>query len=286
MTSDNGNGNGNGLGLEWGAIMVAMCLLAIALRALPSLEVVVAANRDESHRRPTAAAEFWSESQSILAGRDLEGGGTWLGLTRDGRVAAVTNFREPGRAIPGAPSRGRLVSDFLLGGASAKDYAAEVHARGSICNGFNLVVGNRGGWWYCSNRGRPPQPIAPGIHGLSNHFLDTPWPKVVRVRDRLASLGGCPEPIDIDQVLAILDDRRQAAEAELPETGVGPEWERALSAPFIVTPEYGTRSSTVILIDSSARVRFCEQSFAADGTPCSRRDFSFSLDPLPSGGRW
>jgi uncharacterized protein with NRDE domain len=205
-------------------------------------------------------------------------------VTRGGRVAALTNYREPRATIAEAESRGLLVSQFLLGHSPARAYAAQVHARGEAYNGFNLVVGDRHGWWYCSNRGRPPEPIGAGVHGLSNHLLDTPWPKVRRMRSRIEALSRSHQQVDPDQLMTMLDDRCQAPDSALPDTGVGMVWERALSSPFIVTPDYGTRSSSVIVIDARGHLQFSEQSFAADGSATARRDFSLALDPAGEPG--
>jgi len=256
-----------------------VCLIFCAWRHHPRYRLVVAANRDEYLARPTAPAAFWPGSPGLLAGRDLEGGGTWLGLTRSGRFAAITNYREPGRAGSGAPTRGRLVSDFLRGERAALAYLEEVAAAGGRYNGFSLMVcdGEELAWY--SNRGGPPALLGPGLYGLSNHLLDTPWPKVERGKAWLAGLLAA-ERIAPEAVLAGLAEREPAPEAELPATGLAPELERALSARFVRAPGYGTRSSTVVLVEEGGAARFLERSYDEGGRALSERDFELRAAPV------
>ena len=222
--------------------------------------MILAANRDEFYERRTARAAFWADDADTLAGRDMERGGTWLGVTRGGRVAAVTNYREPGVKIADAPSRGHLVSGFLASDESAEEYLAKLSERAHLYNGFNLIVGAGGRLHYFSNRGGGPQEIEPGVHGLSNHLLDTPWPKVERGRKALSELveGGS---LSIEEVFRILADDARAEDDILPETGVGLELERMLSPLFIESQVYGTRSSTVLLFNRQGEVTFIERTF-------------------------
>lgn len=238
-----------------------MCLIALAWQAHPDYPLVVAANRDEFHQRPAAPARFWPEAPAVLAGRDLAAGGTWLGITRQGRFAALTNVREPDRA-PGTRSRGLLVSAFLQGRDRPEAYAGAVAAAGADYSGFNLLVGDADSLWWVSNRAPAPLPVAPGVHALSNHLLDTPWPKVRRARDGLARTLDAPA---VDALFALLADDRAAPDDELPDTGVGLAMERLLSPPFIRSAGYGTRCSSVLLAGRE-RILFAEQTYTADGT--------------------
>lgn len=246
-----------------------MCLIALAWQAHPDYPLVVAANRDEFHARATAPARFWPEAPAVLAGRDLAAGGTWMGVTRGGRFAALTNVREPGRA-QGSRSRGLLVSEYLLSGASPLDYATAVMAAGDDYSGFNLLVGDGAALVVCSNRGTPPTSLPPGVYGLSNHLLDSPWPKVVRAREALRAQAAAP---GVEGLMRLLADDAAAPDEDLPDTGIGLAMERLLSSPFIRSPAYGTRSSTVLLAGRE-RIRFVEQAFTPEG-PGERSDFEF-----------
>ncbi len=237
-----------------------MCLIALAWQAHPEYPLIVAANRDEFHRRPAQAARFWPEAPALLAGRDLAAGGTWLGITRTGRFAALTNVREPG-APQGSRSRGLLVSGFLQGADSPQAYAAAVAADGAHYSGFNLLVGDAGSLWWVSNRAPAPMPVTPGVHALSNHLFNTPWPKVQRARDGLTAALAAPTP---EALFALLADDRAAPDDELPDTGVGLAMERLLSPPFIRSGGYGTRCSSVLLAGRE-RIFFAEQTFTPDG---------------------
>jgi uncharacterized protein with NRDE domain len=252
-----------------------MCLILIAWQSHPDYPLVVAANRDEFFSRHTAAADFWDDAPDVLAGRDLEAGGTWLGVARSGRFAALTNYRDPSRKKPGAPSRGELVSRFLTGGTTPRNYLAELESGANRYNGFNLIFGDLDGLWCFSNCGEGEQALAPGVYGLSNHLLDTPWPKVARGKSALsAALQALP---DVAPLFALLRDDRIAPDEALPRTGVSLEWERLLSAAFVRSPAYGTRSATVLLRDRSGRMHFIEQGFRQDASPGERRKFAFTV---------
>ena len=257
-----------------------MCLILIAHRAVPGHVLVLAANRDEFFARPTRPADFWTDAPHVLAGRDLEKGGTWLGVTRDRRWAAVTNYRDGTRPETGSRSRGELVARYLLEGSSAAAYAAAVVSAGAEYHGFNLLVGDAEGVYCVSNRGSRPQALEPGIYGLSNHLLDTPWPKVERgKREMQALFGGNPED-PTEPLLALLADRRPAAENALPETGVSRDWEKLLSSAFIRAPGYGTRASSVLLIEHGGEARLRERSFGASAELLEDRRFRFSIAPV------
>ena len=219
-----------------------MCLIAIAWRAHPSHRLIVAANRDEYFGRPSAPAYFWDDHRGVLAGRDLEAGGTWLGITLKGRFAALTNYRNPADRKTGVPSRGALVSDFLTGDAGPAEYVKRIHKAGTGYNGFSLLVGDERSLWFFSNRGTLPQRVAPGVHGLSNHLLDTPWPKVEKAKARLAAQ--LEAPFDAAAAFALLSDTQRAPSKELPSTGVSLELEERLSAiRILASGGYGTRCS-------------------------------------------
>lgn len=259
-----------------------MCLILLAHEAHGRFPLVVAANRDEFYARPTLPAAWWADAPDVLGGRDLRGGGSWLGVTRSGRWAAVTNFREPAVERPGARSRGELVGDFLRGTDSPADYLDRLLSRADAYHGFNLLVGEPGAIYWLSNRAPPesaaaPVPLRPGVHGLSNHLLDTPWPKVERGRRAMEDLLGEAEPAT-DRMLEILLDRTVAADHDLPDTGIGADLERALSTLFIVTPDYGTRASTALLVDRGGHVVFVERTHRPGLQPEDRR-FGFELEP-------
>lgn len=258
-----------------------MCLILMALSSHPRYPLIVVANRDEFYARPTADAAFWDDAPHVLAGRDLREGGTWLGVSRSGRFAAVTNFRGPDAPLDAPVSRGQLVGDFLLGNQDTVDYLAGVAADGQRYRGFNLVAGTGVDIHYYANRGdRRPEPVKPGVHALSNHLLNTPWPKVQRAKARLnALLAG--ERVATDALLDLLLDQTPADEHELPDTGIGLARERQLSPIFIRTAEYGTRSSTALLIDAEGEVSFTERTFV-DGHPQSQRSFEFNLHEVPA----
>lgn len=253
-----------------------MCLILFAHRAHPEFPLVLAANRDEFYGRPTAPAGFWADVPHVLGGRDLTGGGSWLGITRSGRWAAVTNHRDPRPPDPRAPSRGRLVADFLRGDAPPDAYLRDLADTAGEYNGFNLLCGDRDALYWLSNRTDDgPVAVAPGVHGLSNALLDTPWPKVARGSRALSSLVNAADALEPRALLELLLDRTVAADDELPDTGVSSSLERALSAAFIATPEYGTRSSTALLVRRDGRVEFEERSWtpAIDGAATVRHSF-------------
>ncbi|MBS1795797.1 MAG: NRDE family protein [Acidobacteria bacterium] len=238
-----------------------MCVIFFAYHHHPDFPLVLLANRDEFYDRPTAAAGFWEDAPRIFAGRDLLFGGTWLGITETGRFAAVTNYRDP-RAPKGGSSRGALVGDFLAGDVSTEEYLHDVRRRAGEFSGFNLLVGElrpeKQTLGYFSNRGNDVEMLGPGVYGLSNHLLDTPWPKVESGKNRLRALLAAAEP-DKREMFEILRDRTTAADRDLPETGVGLERERLLSSIFIETPVYGTRSSSVVLFGRDYRISLDER---------------------------
>lgn len=259
-----------------------MCLIALAYDVHPVYRVILAANRDEFHDRPTLAIGPWSDAPRIIAGRDLRSGGTWLGVTPDGRWAAVTNVRGLGTPPPDPTSRGSLVSGFLQTDTPPPEYLDSILERAHAFDGFNLLVGDNAGVWWLSNHAEGGyKRVAPGIHGISNHLLDTPWPKVVRAKGAMAELMEREELPETGVILDLLMDRAYAADHELPATGVSPELERALSAPFIATPDYGTRSSSALLIRRDGQIYLAERTFDPAGTITGER--RFDLGPSASG---
>ncbi len=260
-----------------------MCLILIAHRADPRYRLVVAANRDEFFRRPTAPADYWSDAPHVLGGRDLEKGGTWLGIATDGRWAAVTNFRDGTSPEPGTGSRGGLVAGYLCGSARAQAYVASMEQCAHEYHGFNLLAGDGAGVHYLSNKDDGPIMLAPGVYGLSNHLLDSSWPKVERgklaVREVLAGTAK-PDKL-IETMLAALSDRNIAEERALPSTGISKDWEKLLSATFIGAPGYGTRASTVLLIDREGEVHFRERSFGERVELIEDRRYRFALAQEP-----
>ncbi|MDH0304572.1 MULTISPECIES: NRDE family protein [unclassified Pseudomonas] len=238
-----------------------MCLIVFAWRPGHALPLIVAANRDEFYARPTQALAAWDDAPGVHAGRDLEAGGTWLGVGPQGRFAALTNIRDPGQH-QGPRSRGELVAAYLHGELGVEAYLDQVAGRSGQYSGFNLLVGDGRRLGYLHARSATPQVLAPGVYGLSNAGLDTPWPKLLKARAGLERLLETPEP---QQLLALLSDGEPAAEAELPETGVGLATEKLLSSVFIASQNYGTRASTVLIVDDQGQRRMIERSFGPFG---------------------
>jgi len=255
-----------------------MCLVLIALDSHPDYPLIIAANRDEFYDRPTAPAAFWADAPSVLAGRDLRAGGTWLGVDRRGRFAAVTNYRQGQQERPAPRSRGRLVSDFLTTDTGAHEYIEHVRSDAGLYNSFNLIAGDAGGLIYYSDRDGRVRTLARGVYGLSNHLLDTPWPKVTSTKTAFvaALTGGTSDPTA--DLFALLADRHRADDDLLPATGIGREWERLLSSAFIASDDYGTRSSTVVLAGRDAGIIFIERTFGRRGEPGPEARFQFRAD--------
>jgi len=253
-----------------------MCLILLALQQHPSYKLILAANRDEYYDRPSAPPAFWNEAPGLLAGRDLRSGGTWLGITKKGRIAAITNYRDPASTKRNAPSRGWLVRDFLVGSEGSMEYLGKVRQEGRKFNGFNLLVGVKDELYWYSNRSGEIAKLSRGLHGISNRLLDTPWPKVIRGTQGISQILDKDVEIPTEILFDLLQDRTQASEEILPDTGVGIEWERILSPVFIVSPTYGTRSSTLILIDKKDQVTFIDRIFNSHRQPISSK-FSFTI---------
>jgi uncharacterized protein with NRDE domain len=257
-----------------------MCLLVLAWNVHPDYRLVLAANRDEFHARPAKALGWW-QSPRMLAGQDLQAGGTWLGTAPGGRFGVITNFRDLDGPLSGAPSRGRLIPEYMGSGAGARTFAAGLESRLGRYSGFNLLIGDPAHLYYITNRAAQPpaaRELLPGVYGLSNHLLDTPWPKLVRARSGFSRLlaEGRPTP---DALLEILTDREPAGSGDGSGNGVPAEMARALSAPLVVNPRFGTRCSTTLLIGRDGAMEVSEQSYAPDGSVTGRE--AFSLDATP-----
>jgi uncharacterized protein with NRDE domain len=247
-----------------------MCLILLANDLHPRYRLIVAANRDEFYERPSAPAGWWNDQPGVLAGRDLRGGGTWMGVTRTGHFSAITNFREPDKMAE-APSRGGLVLAALACGQTPERYLAGVQAEAGAYNGFNQIVGDRQSLWFYSNRDTvPPRELGRGLFGLSNHLLDTPWPKVEGGKRELAAALDLTGEGLVERLLELLADRSAPPDYCLPDTGVGLDFERILAPRFILSPVYGTRTSYVLLLDRKGEVVLVEQGFEngrANGRP-------------------
>lgn len=264
-----------------------MCLLVFRWSPAHSQRLVLVGNRDEFHARPTAPMHWW-DAPRLLAGRDLQAGGTWLAAGDDGRFGVVTNFRSPATP-PGGPSRGALIPQFFASGARPREYLNTLARDAHAYAGFSLLVGDGREVAYYSNHDPDgARTLAPGTYGLSNGLLDTPWPKLVRTRERFASVlesrstaaGDATrarpalalEPL-VDTLFELMADRTPAPDHALPETGLGPDRERFLSSPFIVSPQYGTRCTTVLAFDAHGTLLAAERSYGTDGRPAGTRRF-------------
>ncbi len=253
-----------------------MCLLLVSYKTHPNYKIIVAANRDEFYNRPAVPAEFWDDEPGLLAGRDLKAGGTWLGITKKGRFAAITNYRDLKKMKENVPSRGELVSNFLKGNDSPSDFSKKLLSSSDSYNGYNLLFADKENFNYFSNQTKKLLVLSAGIYGLSNHLLDTPWPKVEKSKKSFKDILN-EKHISPDNLFDILSDSSIPPDELLPDTGVGLEIERAVSPVFVKTPLYGTRSSTVILIDYDDRVIFTEKSLNNDSKEWSTRSFQFKL---------
>ena len=273
-----------------------MCLMVFAWRSHPDYPLVLAANRDEFYLRRTRPASWWGQAVPVLAGHDEEAGGTWLGITRRGRFAALTNVRAPSERNPHAPSRGTLVLSALQSAEPTAAWLASNAHRMSAYNGFNLLLGDVGPAAsadssneprldYFSNRGATAaRALAPGVYGLSNAGLDTPWPKVTRAVTRFACLVA--SRVDLKPIMQLLENRELARDAELPSTGVPYEWERALSSIQIRANGYGTRASTILTVRSDGLTTFFERTYeTSDPQRFSDRHYEFMIDRAPSPAR-
>jgi uncharacterized protein with NRDE domain len=266
-----------------------VCLLVIAWRSHARYPLIAAANRDEFHDRPAAPLGRWRARADLIGGRDLRAGGTWLALDRSRRFGVITNYRDLQRPAPQAPSRGELIPQYLADPGGAGEFLSRLEPHANRYAGFNLLLADGHELWYASNRGQPfARALPPGLYGLSNHLLDTPWPKLARVRRSfepwVAQLPehGAPSSSALDALLGILADRTAAGAAEpLPETGLPHEWERVLSSPFVLHPQYGTRSSTVVLIARDGTLLVRERRFEPSGAPSGETEIALAPGEWP-----
>ncbi|MBL7843619.1 MAG: NRDE family protein [Cyclobacteriaceae bacterium] len=254
-----------------------MCLIFISLNNHPAYKLIVAANRDEFYKRKTAPAHFWEDYPHLVGGRDLEANGTWLGMSKGGKISMVTNYRDLRNLKPVAPSRGQLVSDYLLNGDKPDEYLQAIAKQGHKYNGFNLVVGYPDELYYYSNYKEGIERVPEGIHGLSNHLFNTPWPKVIRGKEKFANAIESTI-VDPQELFDLLYDEQIAPDEQLPDTGIGLERERALSSMFIKSPDYGTRCSTVLLIDRDNNVQFTERIYDLNTFDFTQNEFSFAIE--------
>lgn len=260
-----------------------MCLIALAWKVRADLPLVVAANRDEWRERPAQPAHWWTDRPGILAGRDLRAGGTWMGVTAEGRFAAVTNFRDPSDKRSTARSRGELVADFLAGSESAARFLSNLSARDHEYNGFNLIVGDGLTLLYYGSREGHVRALDRGVYGLSNHLLDEPWPKVTLARREMQAAIEETDPVP--RLFEMLANAATAPDVQLPQTGVGIDWERRLSAALITGEDYGTRSSTVLAVSLEGETVFEERTRDAQGavTGTARHGFVLRTPELLRG---
>lgn len=243
-----------------------MCILFLAIRKHEEFPLIVAANRDEFYSRPTRSSHLWQSDEGVLAGRDEQAGGSWMGLSRSGRVAALTNVRGPTEIVEGGPSRGGLVLDYLRGDHEDSDYLERLEQKGDRYSGFNLLFGHWNALHVYSNRNPLAVQLESGFFGLSNAALNTPWPKLSRGVKAMEDYVSSTDSPDPDQLMMLLRDESRAEDSNLPHTGVPIETERMLSSIFIRSETYGTRASTVLLVDREGGYRWTEQTYGVNGT--------------------
>jgi uncharacterized protein with NRDE domain len=255
-----------------------LCLIIFAFEHHPEYRLILAANRDEFYDRPTRQLAYWKDCQQLIAGRDEKAGGTWLAVAHGSRLAAITNYRDPARVRADAPSRGDLVRNFVAGDFTPRTYAARIQPRAHRYNGFNLLLYDGRDLVYYGNRHDRIIALEQGIYGLSNHLLDTPWPKVTRAKALLAPMLSGQSPLESRAALKLLGDRHQPADEQLPDTGVGITWERILAPIFITSPTYGTRSSSLVCVGRNGRTAFSERTYTPNHSPKSNySDRHFTL---------
>jgi uncharacterized protein with NRDE domain len=255
-----------------------MCLVIVAYKAHADYPLVLAANRDEMYQRATRAAQFWPDYPSILAGQDLEQGGTWLGLDKSGRLAAVTNYRDGMVQKTAGTSRGLLVSHYLQKQNAPINYLEQCIAESDHFNSFNLLLGDVRTLYFLSSREHRYRQLEAGIHGISNGDLDSSWPKVEGAKQQMSALLAANQLDDHERILALLADRQTPADESLPDTGIGLAWERALAPVFIKSEEYGTRASSVLSIDRDNNVRFSERAYDSQGKAQDTRYYEFGIE--------
>lgn len=252
-----------------------MCLILFAIDQHPEYALIAAANRDEFYERPTADAHFWQDHPHVLAGRDLQAKGTWMGVSKAGKISMLTNYRDLSKIKPDAPSRGDLVADFLINELQEESYLNELIARADQYNGFNLLFGDRDKLMYYSNVSERSEKLNKGVYGLSNHLLNSQWPKVERGKEKLKEIITNNKKIEPELLFEALYDDIKAPDHQLPDTGVGLEKERMLSAMFIKSADYGSRCSTVVLADHSGNWHFYERVYSTNDFSYRTNEFIF-----------
>ncbi len=254
-----------------------MCLILLAKDYHPDYKLILAANRDEFYQRKTAGAKFWEEHPEVLAGKDLEAGGTWLGINKTGKIGMLTNYRDLRNLKDNAPSRGKLVMDYLTNGHKPGEYINEIKPIANKFNGFNLLIGYPEQLLYFSNYGNGVEKVPKGIVGISNHLLESPWPKVQKGKEKLKSLIDA-EKLNAESFFHMLQDDTHAPDEQLPDTGLDLERERAVSSMFIKYPGYGSRCSTVIMINSYNEVYFAERVYNTENFSFDTNVYKFQID--------
>ncbi len=254
-----------------------MCLIIVSYGASVDYPLVLAANRDEFYQRPSRPARFWPDSPSVLAGQDVEHGGSWLGLHRDGCFAAVTNYRDGVKEKAAELSRGLLVSDYLQNRLSSIQYLQQCITNINRYNGFNLLVGDLNALYFLSSREQNYRQLRAGTYGICNGDLNSPWPKVKWAKQQLSALIAADHADDHETILGMLGDRQVPDDADLPDTGIGKEWERMLAPVFIQSKEYGTRASTVFTINKDGDARFSERTYDHRGSTGDTLLFEFTV---------
>lgn len=253
-----------------------MCLILLACNTHPKYKLVIAANRDEFYARPTDPAGFWEDEPHILAGKDLEAGGTWMGVNTRGEVSMLTNYRDPLNVKQGAPSRGHLVADFLKNNENASEYLTKIAGEGHLYNGFNMLCGDVDQLFYYGNYHKGVHAVSPGYHGLSNALLNTSWPKVEKGLEKLKNVLSA-ENVEPERLFKTLYDDVKAPDDLLPDTGIGKEKESLLSPMFIKSPGYGSRCSTVLLVDQNNHLTFVERTYEPADFSYTDRCFEFDI---------
>lgn len=254
-----------------------MCILFIALKQHPNYPLIIAANRDEFHARPTLASHFWENQPNILAGKDISAGGTWMGINKSGDLAALTNIRAPGKELANAVSRGELASNYLQQYCSQEEYLQRLSDSRNSYNGYNLLFGNLHKLTVYNSFENKNYSLADGVYGLSNASLNSPWPKLDMGRSALARYCQNSSKVNTENLFELLSNKQLAKDDELPKTGVPIEWEKKLSSIFIESSDYGTRSSTVLLLDKENQVHWEERTFNATADIIGKEEYRFSI---------
>ncbi|MFT5544176.1 MAG: hypothetical protein ACI97K_001623 [Glaciecola sp.] len=255
-----------------------MCILFIAVNQHPKFPLIIAANRDEFYERPTSNSAFWEHQKDILAGKDKQAGGTWMGINKNGDISALTNIRAPGKEVENAVTRGELVLNYLLGSKTQRENYPQTLAESKASyNGYNLLFGNLEQLYVYNNFDDSCILLEPGVYGLSNASLNSPWPKISTGRDALAKYCQHADVLDTEHLFELLRNDKPAEDHVLPKTGVPIEWERRLSSIFIQSPEYGTRSSTLLMLDNDSHVVWEERTFNSNAEQTSVQHFEFDV---------